>query len=186
LSVFDVALLAFTIFTVVSIVWSTLVSGISPMPSSKKARQAMLQLICEAGTGTETEKKAGPIFELGSGWGNLLIPLAKKFPQRKIIGYELSVMPWFTTVILKNLFGLKNIRVYRKNFLDADLTSASVILCYLFPVGMQKIESKIKSQSGQLEYLISNNFSLPSHQAIKTIQLDDLYKSPVYLYKFIL
>jgi 16S rRNA A1518/A1519 N6-dimethyltransferase RsmA/KsgA/DIM1 with predicted DNA glycosylase/AP lyase activity len=155
------------------------------MPSSKKARQAMLQLVSEIGTRTDTrtKTKAGPIFELGSGWGSLLIPLAKKYPQRTIIGYELSIMPWLTTVILKNLLGLKNIQVHRKNFLHSDLTSGSVILCYLFPKGMEELESKIKLQRGQLEYLISNNFALPSHQPIKTIQLNDLYQSPVYLYQ---
>lgn len=178
MSVFEITLLAFTTFTVFSIVWSTLTTGISPMPSSKKARQAMLQLICETGTRT------GPIVELGSGWGSLLIPLAKQYPQRKIIGYELSIMPWLTTVILKHLLGLKNIQVYRKNFLHSDLASASVILCYLFPKGMQAVESKMSAQGGQIEYLISNNFALPSHQPIKTIQLNDLYLSPVYLYQF--
>lgn len=171
-------LLALTSFTVFSIVWSTLVTGISPMPSSTKARQAMMQLVCDAGT------KTGPIVELGSGWGGLLFPLAKQYPQRKIIGYELSIMPWLITVILKKVLGLKNIQVYRKNFLHADLTSASVILCYLFPGGMQAVERKISEQDGQVEYLISNNFALPSHQPIKTIHLNDLYQSPVYLYQF--
>ena len=180
LSFFEVALLALTVFTLISIVWSTLVSGISPMPSSQKARRAMLQLVSE----TDIEAGTGPIFELGSGWGNLLIPLAKKYPQRKVIGYELSIVPWFTTLLLKNLLGLKNLEVYRKNFLHADLSSTSIILCYLYPKGMQDLGSKIKSQRGQLKYLISNNFALPSHQPIKTIQLDDLYQSPVYLYKF--
>ena len=164
-------------FTVVSIVWSTLISGISPMPSSKKAQLAMLQLIDE--TGTET----GPIFELGSGWGNLLIPLAKKYAQRNIIGYELSIVPLLTTMILKKLLGLKNIQVYRKNFLHADLSSASVILCYLYPKGMIDLDRKISTPSSRLYYLISNNFSLPSHQPIKKIELNDLYKSPVYLYR---
>jgi predicted RNA methylase len=184
LSVFEIALLALTVFTLISIVWSTLTSGISPMPSSKKARQAMLQLVGEIVSETADEIDTGPIFELGSGWGNLLMPLAKEYPQRQIIGYELSIVPWFTTLILKNLLGLKNITVYRKNFLHADLTSASIILCYLYPEGMQDLESKIKSQRGQLKYLISNNFSLPMQQPIKSIQLDDLYQSPIYLYKF--
>jgi len=182
LTVFEIALLVLTIFTGGSIVWSTLFLGISPMPSSKKARQAIVQLSYEAGT--------GPIFELGSGWGNLLIPLAIKHPQRKIVGYELSFMPWLTTVILKKILGFKNIQLYRKNFLHADLTSASVIICYLFPGGMQNIENKLRTGNGNgngngnLEYLISNNFSLPLHKPVKIIQLNDLYKSPVYLYKF--
>lgn len=175
---FYATLITITILISLSIVWSTLISGISPMPSSKKARHAMLQLI-EA-TGTET----GPIFELGSGWGNLLIPLAKKYPHRQIVGFELSVVPWFMTVLLKNLFGLTNVQIYRKNFLQADLTSASVIVCYLYPEGMQKLAKKIGDQSGQTGYLVSNNFALPAHQPIKTLQLNDLYKSPVYLYQF--
>ncbi len=174
MSVFETVILALTILTGVSIVWSTLVLGISPMPSSKKARQAMMQLTHETGT--------GPIFELGSGWGNLLIPLAKIYPRRKIVGYELSLMSWLTTIILKRVLGLKNLQVYRQNFLHADLTNASVILCYLFPGGMQGIENKLNTEGGKLEYLISNNFAFPSHKPSKTIQLNDLYKSPVYLY----
>ncbi len=158
-----------------SIVWSTLIVGISPMPSSNKARQAMMQLI--NGTGT------GPIFELGSGWGNLLIPLAKTYPQRTVVGYELSLVPWLASVILKKVLGLDNLQVYRKNFFHEDLTGASVVVCYLFPGGMQAIENKLNTESGNLEYLISNNFSLPSHKPIKTIQIDDFYKSPIYLYE---
>ena len=146
----------------------------------------MLQLVREIDIAADVGEKTSPIFELGSGWGTLLIPLAKEYPQRTIIGYELSVMPWLITVVLKSLLGLKNIKVYRKNFLHSDLTSASIILCYLFPKGMQELESKLNAKNGQLEYLISNNFSLPSNQPIKTIQLDDLYKSPVYLYDFTL
>ena len=133
---------------------------------------------------TAIDKEKGPIFELGSGWGSLLIPLAKMHPQRKIVGYEISVMPWLTTIVLIKVMGLKNVKVYRQNFLNADLSSASVILCYLFPAGMKTLEGKLKSENGKLEYLISNNFSFSMHQPIKTIQLDDLYQSPVYLYKF--
>lgn len=146
------------------------------MPSSKKARQTMLQL--SYGTGN------GPIFELGSGWGNLLIPLAIKHPQRKVVGYELSFMPWLTTVILKKILRLKNIQLHRKNFLHVELTNASVIFCYLCPKGMQDIEKKLRTGNENLEYLISHNFSLALHKPVKTIQLNDWYKSPIYLYQF--
>ena len=196
MSVVEIALFVCTLFTLftfmISIVWSTLVSGISPMPSSRKARQAMLQMVNDIDCQIVTDIDSGPIFELGSGWGNLLIPLAKKYPQRKIVGYELSVMPWLTTLILKKLHGLSNITLYRKNFLFADISSATIILCYLYPAGMQKIENKIESkikskteaQCDQLHYLISNNFALPLRRPIKIIQIDDIYKSPIYLYQF--
>ncbi|MFT7110294.1 MAG: hypothetical protein ACI843_001962 [Psychrobacter glaciei] len=171
---FEIILLVFTMIIGFSIVWSTLFLGISPMPSSSKARKAMLKLSENTGI--------GPVFELGSGWGNLLIPLAKKYPYRRIVGYELSILPWLTTVVAIKLLDLKNVEVYRKNFLTEDLTDASVILCYLFPAGMLNIENKLKIEPGKLQYLISNNFALPSHQPLQTIQLNDVYKSPVYFY----
>jgi len=171
-----------------SIVWSTLTLGISPMPSSKKARQAMLQLSEETSLGlgvdTTIQTQGGAIFELGSGWGSLLIPLAKMYPQRQIVGYELSFVPWLTSVLLIKMLGLKNVKVHRQNFLKAQLSGASVTFCYLYSGGMKALEDKLRLEHGALEYLISNNFSLPSHKPIKTTLLNDLYQSPIYLYKF--
>ncbi len=186
MSIFEIILLVITALIGFSIVYSTLTLGISPMPSSKKARQAMVQLSDALGheVGIETDIGVGPLLELGSGWGSLLIPLAKKYPQREVVGFELSIMPWFITLILIKVMGLKNIKVYRKNFLKADLMGASVIFCYLFPGGMKALADKFNSEDAWPEFLISNNFSLPSGKPIKVIELDDVYKSPVYLYTF--
>ena len=87
------------------------------------------------------------------------------------------------SVLLKKVLGLDNLRVYRKNFLREDLARASVVVCYLFPGDMRGIENKLKAEGGSFEYLISNNLSLPSNKPIKTIQIDDFYKSPIYLYE---
>ena len=149
--------------------------GISPMPSSKKARQAMLQLTADTGDGA--------ILELGSGWGNLLIALALAYPQRNIVGYELSFFPWLISKMIIKVRGIKNIQLQRKNFIHADLTEASVIVCYLYPGAMTKLEKKLKAEKSELNYLISNSFFLPSYQPSKTIQLNDFYKSNVYLYR---
>lgn len=188
MSVFEIIFFVITALMGFSIVYSTLTLGISPMPSSMKARQAMLQLSDEldheVGMETGIAKRTGPILELGSGWGGLLISMAKKYPQREIVGFELSIMPWFTTLILIKALGLKNIKVCRQNFIKADIAGASVIFCYLFPAGMTALDDKLTGEDAWPEYLISNNFSLPSGKPMKVIELDDLYKSPVYLYKF--
>jgi hypothetical protein len=158
-----------------SIIWSTMWVGISPMPSSQKARQAIIKLLENTGTGS--------IYELGSGWGNLLIPMAQKFPHRKIIGYELSLLPWLVTKLLIKILGLQNIQLYRKNFMAADLSNASVLVCYLYPEAMQRLSSKLTTVNELPTFLISNNFALPRHTAVKTIHINDFYHSPVYFYK---
>ena len=158
-----------------SIVYSTVKLGISPMPSSTKAHLAMMELISETGTGT--------IIDLGSGWGNFVIRIANSYPQRQIVGYELSFLPWLTSKCLTKVLGLQNLTLHRKNFYLADLSKASVLICYLFPEAMEKISYKLQIEKTDVSYLISNNFALPTWQAYKTIRLNDFYKSPVYLYK---
>jgi len=135
----------------------------------------MLTLIAETGTGA--------IIDLGSGWGNFVIPIAKSHPQRQVIGYELSLLPWLMSLLLKKLFGLKNLSLYRENFYKVNLPPASVIVCYLYPQAMSKIQAKLLLERPKVDFLISNNFALPSWQADKVIKLNDFYKSPIYLYK---
>lgn len=62
------------------------------MPSSKKARLAVMQLIETAGIEGDTEtsvgesiQASGVIVDLGSGWGSLTIRMAMKYPDRQII-----------------------------------------------------------------------------------------------------
>jgi 16S rRNA A1518/A1519 N6-dimethyltransferase RsmA/KsgA/DIM1 with predicted DNA glycosylase/AP lyase activity len=159
-----------------SIVWSSVKLGISPMPSSKHAREAMLNM--------SSTIESGPIYELGCGWGNLLIPLARQHPNQEIVAYELSLIPWMSTLILIKIMGIKNITLHRSDFLKADLSKAAVVICYLFPAGMHALEKKIDKENKNLKHVISNNFALPSHTAMQTVQINDLYKSPIYLYTF--
>jgi len=145
------------------------------MPSSNKAYNTMMKLAEETGSGA--------IVDFGSGWGNFVIPMAKKYPQRQIIGYELSLLPWLISTLLKKVLGLKNLTIYRQDFYKADLCKASVLVCYLFPKAMEKIKQKLLKEQHQVNFLISNNFALPSSEPYKVMQLDDFYRSPVYLYK---
>ena len=175
MSLFEVTLLILCLLIAISITWSTIAVGISPMPSSKKARQAMLNLCDHTGS--------GEIVDLGCGWGHFVIAAAKRYPQRKVTGYELSFIPYITALVLKWLFRLKNLTLKRVNFLTADLSTASVLVCYLFPKAMQAIEEKLTREEHNIEYLISNNFACPSLNATQTIRINDFYLSPIYIYQ---
>ena len=176
------------LFCAGSIVFSTIKAGIPPMPSSNKAHCAMLKLVDEADNTDEIDNNTaatdiGAIVDLGSGWGSLVIRIAKKYPQRKIVGYELSFLPWLISKLLKNLLGLNNLTLHRTDFFKVDLSNASVVVCYLYPGAMKKLSDKLHAENNTINFLISNNFSLPTWKPYKTIQIDDFYKSTVYLYK---
>lgn len=164
-------LLFFLFFSLISILWSTIRYGISPMPSNPEATQAMLSL---------TPPKPKLIFELGSGWGNLAYALALKHPSSMIYGYEMSLLPY----LFSRLFYRRDNLVFeRKDFLNASYPPDSLLVCYLYPEGMKKL-----AQNENMEgcWMLSNTFALPKHpkfQELEKLQLQDLYRSWIYLYR---
>lgn len=195
----ELSLIIIALMMGLSIVWSTLIAGMSPMPSSGKARKVMLELVAEAGP--------SPIIDLGSGWGHLVLCLALKYPNRQVIGYELSFMPWCVSWLISQLLRIKNLTLYRQDFFTANLPSSAIILCYLHPAAMAALKVKLakpasaitsksstalinstasiipSSNKPTVRIVISNNFALPNCVPLKTIRLNDFYCSPVYFYR---
>lgn len=166
-----------------SLVWSTLRSGMSPMPSSRPAVAAVLAAI----DATEAEPDAGPIVDLGSGWGHLVFAVARQYPERQVAGYELSWLPWAVSLLIARLRGLENLRLYRRDFLTAaeqgELTQFHTALTYLHGPGMSRLQQALRVQRGNLTWLISNNFAMPGWTPYRRWQLRDFYRSPLYLYR---
>lgn len=168
-------LILLALWAAASILWSTLRTGISPMPSSNLARHAMLDASAVIGEGA--------IIECGSGWGGLLVALARRYPDRRVIGYELSLLPWLYSAILCRLLGLTNVEIYRRDFLKADLSGVSLICCYLYPGGMQHLADKLAAEPQPGVVLISNTFALPGHDPVRTVSLEDLHRSSICIYR---
>lgn len=163
------------LFAIVTIAWSTVRVGISPMPSSLKARHEML-----LATENSTE---GPVIDLGSGWGTLVIPLARKYPARKIIGYELSLVPWLVSLVLKYALHLDNLSLYRQDFRKTNLAGAAILVCYLHPGGMKALQHMLQQEAAGEIRIISNTFALPGFPPARVIPLDDLFKTRIYIYQ---
>ncbi len=181
--VVEFTLIVLAVLAAISIVITSAITGISPMPSSKKAREVVFRLVETIGDSAS----AMTIVDLGSGWGSLVIRLAKAYPDRQVVGYELSPIPWLVSLCIARCLGLNNLVLKRRDYLEVDFPVDSILICYLYPEGMKAIGDKLLSMSTDSEtanrYLISNNFALSSHTPQETIQLDDFYLSPIYLYR---
>jgi predicted RNA methylase len=161
-------------YIVISIVIYSLKIGISPMFSSFKVTTFILQKI-------NTYDK-NIIVDLGSGWGIFALIIAKNNPNKKIIGYELSPFPYYFSILLKTIFQIKNLEFYRKDFLKEEFSSDVLYYTYLFPKGMENLETKLV-QNKQKLLLLSSTFALPKSKAFSKNILDDLFKTPIYTYK---
>ena len=173
MSYISILVAALGILLAISVLWTTLRVGISPMPSTAKATRAMLDFIPD---------DAGQQFaELGSGWGGLAIAVTSDRPKAQVVAYELSLIPWAWSVLVARLMGHERIKFVCRDFFDADLSNTDVVLCYLFPGGMERLAKKLTDlKPGAI--IISNTFRLPGWQPDKVVELDDLYRTRVYRY----
>lgn len=168
-------ILGVALMGVLLIVGYSLRTGISPMPSSSKVVSAMLSLI--------PAQQTGWIVDLGAGWGSLLIPVAKHCSQARVSGYELSPLPWLVARLRVFWFRDSRITVYRQDFFEAPLEQATVVLCYLYTGAMKRLSQTLIHQLRPGTLVISHTFVLPGWQPIQTQHVNDLYRTPIYVYR---
>jgi len=174
-NIVSVLALVITIAMVISIVITSLRNGITPMPGSLAAQKLMVE---EAAKIIED----GTIVEAGSGWGFLALKLSRALPQCKIIGLENSLVPFLFSKFLHFIFKEPNLIFLKKDIYSYDFTFVDMIVCYLYPEAMIKLNTIFNDQSNSIEYVISNTFALPLIKALKVLNAKDFYRSPVYVY----
>lgn len=103
--------------------------------------------------------KAGQLYvELGCGDGRLLKAAAKR--GATAVGYEINPLMWLAAW-LRNL-GEPKVRVILGDFWQKDLTKADIVMTFLTPRYMQKLEDKLKKELRPGTVFVSYIFELPN------------------------
>ena len=165
------------IFLILSLIvgWS-LKNGISPMPTTPQAKRVLL--------GNLPQHWSGTILELGSGWGTLAFPLARKYPNCTILAYENSPIPYFISKIRLLFSRDKNLKFKRQDFFEANFEDGTMIVCYLYPRAMQKLKEKFERELTKGTLITSNTFSIPGWKVHKAFEIHDMYHSKIYVYLY--
>ncbi len=143
------------------------------MPSNRKVKKALKSYL-------PAETK-GTIYELGSGWGGVAFLLARLYPNCSIVAIEGSPIPYLFAKLLG--WRYSNLTIRRGDFFDCSLWDATGIYCYLYPGGMKKLQEKFKEELHPDAWVVSNTFSLPGWSPEAVYQVNDLYRSNLYLYR---
>ena len=155
-----------------SVVYFTLRTGISPMPSNRLQRDAVLASIAEP----------GPIYELGAGWGTLAFALADRFPQMQVVAFELSWVPYGVMRVRQALRLRANLTLCRADFLNAPLSEGAVFVCYLYRGGMEALKTKLSHEAPGAR-LVTHTFSVHGWAPESEVTLADFYRTHVFLYR---
>ncbi len=162
-------------FILWSIVYWSIRNGISPMPTSLKVKKGLFELL--------PEKVEGDVYELGSGWGTLVFPLAVRYPETHVIGYETSLIPYWISYGFLLAFPKRNLALKRQDFFQVDLKGAHLIVCFLYPGAMEKLKEKFEKELQPGTLIVSNTFAIPGWKPIQIQEVKDLYRTKIYLYR---
>lgn len=159
-----------------SLIITTLRVTIPPMPSSPALRFLMISLL-------KKYHQEGPILELGSGWGGLSRIAARAYPHQEVTGIEISLIPFIFSWIVTKIFNVKNLKYKRNNIFRLTLEPGAAYLCYLSSGCMEKLPHRFKGEQGKGTVVISAVFALPGRTPLEIKEVNDLYRSKVYVYR---
>lgn len=95
------------------------------------------------------------IAELGAGDGRVAIAAAKK--GYKVTAFEINPILTIISRVLSKLHGVE-LEIRQENFLNTDLSEFNVLITYLYPGIMNKLEEKINREMKPGSVIISNTF----------------------------
>lgn len=169
--------LALAAVTVVGalLVVDTLRTGISPYPSTKAQRAAVLAQV--------PERFSGRAYELGAGWGGLAWALARARPGATVVAVERAWVPWAALVLRRALFPLPNLVLRRADFLKLPLGDGALFVCYLFRGAMQRLSAKLSVEAQPGALLITHTFALPGRAPATTVRLNDATRTVVDVHR---
>ena len=123
----------------------------------------------------------GTVYELGSGWGTLALPLAKHLPHCHVVGIESSPIPFWVSRALA--YKQANLTFRREDFFEASLEDATLVICYLYPGAMEKLKEKFDRELRSGAWVISHTFAIPGWTPWRLEKVPDLYRTKIYIYR---
>lgn len=100
------------------------------------------------------------VVDLGCGDGRLLFFAEKSARGVKAVGFEIAPLMYLMAK-LKQVFRGSRAEIRFQSLFRANLKSANVIFCYLFPDVMKALVKKIRSECRPGTRIVSNTFKMP-------------------------
>jgi len=171
----EIFLLGIVLLVIGLVFFSTLRTATPPLPTSPSVRQTLLAML--------PDRVDGPVYELGSGWGGLARILAQRYRSVPVRGFEVSLLPWAVSRLTSIAAGPDNLFLSLRDFNNADLSDAALVVCYLTGPAMEKLRPKLEAELPPGTLVVSNTFAFKGWRAIDTRTAPDMYRTQVYLYR---
>ncbi|GHD60651.1 hypothetical protein GCM10017083_46830 [Thalassobaculum fulvum] len=149
-------------------------TGVPPMPTGSGIRAVMLRLLPATVDGT--------VYDLGSGWGGLAFALARRYPSNRVVGIELSPLPWLFARAMLMLRRYPNLEFRRAELMAASLSDAGAVVCYLMPATMRRLAPKLTAELRPGTPVVAYSFAFDGWPPDAAVLEAESGPMPVYRY----
>ena len=144
-------LCAFLLFLV--LFWSTFRTQVPFYPSNPVVWRAVEALLPEG--------QSLRIVDVGSGFGGMVMHLARARPDCRVAGIELAPLPWMCSLLRSRVAGSAG-RFIRADYESMDFAEFDVVFAYLSPAAMPALWRKAHSEMRKGSLLLSYEFAIPA------------------------
>ncbi len=159
-----------------AVYWSTFRSQVPLYLSSNKVWRALEGFLPDAKIGFR-------FIDLGSGLGGVLTHLASIRPDGQYVGVESAPLPFLWSWLRIKLGGYRNCNLHWGSIWDCDLAQYDVVFAYLSPVPMERLWRKARAEMRPGTVFISSTFAVPEQTPHETVQVDDLHRSALLVWR---
>ncbi len=171
-------ILIFVYFLVLVVLITFIVGSVSAapwLPTKKNQIRELVKIV--------PVKKGMIVYDLGCGDGSVIFALARFNPNVKMIGLEISLLPYFIALLNKFFYfkKYKNIKIKYKNLFFEDLSKADLVFIFLFNKCYGRLISKFKKELKDDCTVVVEAWPLPDIKEVKKIKKENLLS--IFLYK---
>lgn len=121
------------------------------------------------------------LVDLGCGDGRILRRVAAEHGVRAV-GYEINPLAYCLARVFCSF--RRSIEIRFQSFWSADLSTADVVFCYLYPDVMAKLTKKLKYDLKPGATVVSCNFPLPGWPPFNVLRSSrSRHNDPIYIYR---
>lgn len=125
------------------------------------------------------------VLDLGAGLAGVQIFLASRRPCATLHGVEAALLPFLIgrlRLAVRSRCRAARCQLFLGSLWDVSLTPYDVVYAYLSPVPMPALYEKARREMRPGTRLISNTFAVPGVEPERTVTVDDLHGSTLYVY----
>lgn len=121
------------------------------------------------------------VYDLGAGDARLMLTAVKRFGC-EAIGYEIGVLPWLTGWWrITRARQQQHAKLRFQDFYQANLSSATVVVCFLTPRAMPKLRMQLERQLRPGTRIVSYAFPIPGWTPVQ-VDKPSPQSLAIYLY----